>query len=312
VDPMSSRDTSLAPDRLARLRGHLMTEITRQPEAPAATTPVTARRWTPRRVGLAATAVATATAAVFVGLTAGSGPGRLGPTAFAVTPEPDGVVAIHIVNTQASADEMTRQLRAKGLHIKVATMTASPSLVGTWLYNGATADVPASVQASVTNQRQGYAATIEVPASFPGTLTLGVGITPRPGQKVDVAGLRNALAPGGPLACRGLSGASPATAAKTLASLGYTIDYWTTKMPIFPANAPASRSGVVTEPPPGSRVTQVWVHDWSGQDITNTDLTREHHVIVQILPPDAPQYPFDVWLGFAPSLRTGDPATAGC
>ena len=265
-----------------------------------------------RRLGVTLGAVAGVTAAVFVGLSATSGPAGLGPSAFAVTPAPHGDVSIHIVSTEASADEMTRQLQAKGLHIKITTDAASPALVGTWLYDGATDQVPQSVEQFISKQMEGYAATLEVPAIFPGTLTLGVGVSPRAGERINVAGLRNALAPGGPLACHSLSGAKPADAAKTLAALGYTIDFWTTREPIYPANATTQQSGVVPSPPADTRVTQVWVHDWRGRRWDDVDATREHNVIVQVQSPTAPSFPYTVWQGFAPTLRTGNPATAGC
>jgi hypothetical protein len=308
---MSSRDTSLHPDRLSRLRGHLMTEIATQPApAEAQAAPIRIRRWTPRRLAVASAAIAAGTAAVFVGLAATSGPGGLGPTAFAVTPQPHGVVAIHIVNTQASADEMTRQLQAKGLNIKIATMAATPALVGTWVAVGSDGTLPDSVAEKVN--LDGYAATLDVPASFPGLLILDVGVAPKPGQPINVAGLRNALAPGGPLACHGLSGAKPEDAEKILASLGYTIDQWTTRQPTFRPGVTPEQSGVVAVPPPGTRVTQVWVHDWIGTRWDDIDPSREHNVVVQVQAPKAATYTYAIWQGFASSLRTGNPATAGC
>jgi hypothetical protein len=300
----------MSASRRARLREHLMTEITTMP---AVTEPaIRIRRWaSPRRIGATVGGIAVATAGAFAGLAVITGPAGLGPTAFAVSPEPHGVVAIHIVSTKASAEQMTRQLRSKGLHIRIATEPASPALVGTWIGVGADGRVPMSVVDEVGNQTEGYAATLEVPVSFPGTLVLDVGVPPRPGQQINVAGLRNALAPGGPLACNGLSGAKPANAAKTLTALGYSIDYWTTRQPQLPGRTPA-QSGVVHTPPAGSRVTQVWVHDWVGDHWTDVDPSRERHVIVQVQSPTAATYPYTVWQGFAPSLRTGSPASAGC
>src|SRR4051812_46370088 len=121
MDPMTTRDTSLSPDRLARLRGHVMTEISTAP-APLATPPPAHRRWAPRRVGVALGAVAAATTAVLVALTVTAGPGGLGPTAFAVAHLPGDIVAIKVVNTRASADQMTRQLKAQGVNASIETM----------------------------------------------------------------------------------------------------------------------------------------------------------------------------------------------
>jgi hypothetical protein len=205
---------------------------------------------------------------------------------------------------------MTRQLQAKGLNIKIATMAASPALVGTWVGVGSDGTLPMSVADKVN--LDGYGATLEVPASFRGLLILSVGVPPKPGEPINVAGLRNALAPGGPLACHGLSGAKPEDAEKTLTSLGYTIDYWTTRLPTFRAGVTPEQDGVIAVPPPGTRVTQVWVHDWIGTRWDNVDPTREHNVVVQVQAPSAATYSYTIWQGFASSLRTGDPATAGC
>src|SRR4051812_14446745 len=123
-----THDAPLSRDRLARRREHLMTEITATPSTIHVEPPRRSRRTA--RYGLAAAgAIAVATAAVSVVLTIGGDATGLGPTAFAVTPIPHGNVSIDIVSTRASAAEMTRQLRAKGLPIKIATMPASPALV---------------------------------------------------------------------------------------------------------------------------------------------------------------------------------------
>src|SRR5436309_1182633 len=128
---MTTRDTSLSPDRLTRLKGHLMTEIaTAAPRTPEL---ADTHRWRSRRFGLAVIAVAAATAAVFVGLTVAAGPGGLGPTAFAVSHLAGDKVAIKVVNTDATAAQMTRQLHNKGVNVSVRAVPTTPQLVGTWV-----------------------------------------------------------------------------------------------------------------------------------------------------------------------------------
>lgn len=311
MDLLRDQDANLPPARLARLREHLMLEIA--PPLSRTQEVAPAHRWTPRSAALAAATVAAATAAVLGGLTLGAGPGGLGPSAFAVTPEPKGVVAVHVVSTQASADQMTRQLQAKGLNVQVATVPVSPALVGTWVAVGADGDYSQARMDDLIRQTEGYATTLEIPANMPGEIQLTVGRAPNRGEAIAVGGLRNALAPGGPLACQALSGANPSVAARQLRSLGYTIDFWTTKQPlVHPAGTPASVTGVVAEPAFGSKVTQVWVHDWVGNELTNVRPGYEHHVVVQVQDPRSSTYEYEVWQGFPPSMQGGDASTAGC
>ena len=300
MDPMSSRDTSLAPDRLARLRGHLMTEIATQ-TAPAEVGPAPThlRRWTLRRIGIAASAVAAATAAVFAGLAATSGPGGLGPSAFAVTHLPGDTVGIKVVNTQATADQMTRQLQADGVDVRIRTVPTTPQLVGTWVMASFSGEVPAAVSNAVAAQTRGYVATIELPAVFPGSITLYVGRAMRSGETPQVGGARNALAPGGLLFCDRLIGARPADAQRTLAADGYTV-HWAD-----------GRRGLYTQevatPPAGSRVTAAFIFDFDRRNV-DQPIVNPHDVTVTVLDPRDPRFKAQIWLGFAPSQQTSPSA----
>lgn len=287
---------SLPPDRLARLREHLMTEISTAPAPLApAPSPPSRRRWTPARLGVAVAGVAAATGAVFVGLAVTAGPGGLGPTAFAVSHLPGDTVAIKVVDTAASADQMTRQLRAQGVHVTIQTITANPQLVGKW--NGAsfTADVPASLVHSVEQQEHGYVATIELPAIFPGEIGLTVGVPTPADETPGVVGVRNALAPGGPLFCDRLSGAQPAAAEQTLTAQGYTV-HW----------ADGTRGLYTTEistPPAGSRVSTATIFDFDRQDPTRP-IPNPRDVTVTVIDPHDERYLPQLWLGFALSQQT--------
>lgn len=291
---MTTRDTSLSPDRLARLRGHLMTEISTAP-APTAITPIPNRRWTPRRIGLAATAVAAATAAAFVGLTVTSGPGGLGPRAFAVSHLPGDTIAIKVVNTEASAAQMTRQLRDQGVNVTVDTVTTTPQLVGTWISAGFSADVPESLSQSIASQMHGYVATIELPAVFPGTINLDVGRPTPAGEEPNVAGMRNALAPGGRLFCDRLSGVRPSIAEQRLTAQGYTVHWVDGTRSLY--------SQTVSAPPAGTRVSAAFIFDFDRTDLTRA-IADPHDVNVTVISPQDRRFLPQLWLGFAPSQQT--------
>lgn len=290
---MTTRDTSLSPDRLTRLRGHLMTEISTAP-APAPTSAVP-RRWAPRRLGMGLAAVAAATAAVFVGLTVTTGPGGLGPAAFAVSHLPGDTVSIKVVNTKANADQMTRQLRAQGVNVSIQTLTATPQLVGTWVGAEFTPEVPSSVSDSIAQQEHGYVATLELPAVFPGAITLTVGV-PRPaGETPNVAGMRNALAPGGLLFCDRLSGVRPSVAQQRLTAQGYTVHWVDGTRSLY--------SQTVSAPPAGTRVSAAFIFDFDRTDLTRA-IADPHDVNVTVISPQDRRFLPQLWLGFAPSQQT--------
>ena len=291
---MTTRDTSLSPDRLARLRGHLMTEISTAP-APQVQSGAAPRRWTPRRLGMGLVAVAAATAAVFVGLTVTTGPGGLGPTAFAVSHLSGDMVAIKVVNTKASADQMTRQLHGQGVNVSIQTVPTTPQLVGTWVMASFTGDVPASLSESVAQQTHGYVATLEVPAVFAGDLTLYVGRAMRPGETPQVGGARNALAPDGLLFCDRLSGAKPAAAQEKLEAQGYTVHWADGTRGLYTQE--------ISAPPAGSRVSAAFIFDFDRKDVSRP-ITNPHDVTVTVTDPNDRRYLPQLWLGFAPSQQT--------
>ena len=290
MDPMTTRDITLHPDRRAQLREHLMSALTTlaHEEQPVAQPQ---RRFTSSRrllvVGAAAVAVMVAT---FVGLSLTGGPAGLGPTAFAVTTLPGGTVAIKVVNSTATAKQMTAQLHKQGLNITVTAAPSTPQLVGTWVYASFTADVPSTLASSIAAQEHGYASTIDISASFAGRITLGVGRATLPGETAQVAGLRNALAPGGLLFCDRLAGADPQVAATKLAASGYTVR-WATN-PVTTAT--------ITTPPAGSKVTEAFI----GGVNVEQPVARAHDVTLILDTPTDRRYLPQLWTGFAPSQQT--------
>ena len=223
------------------------------------------------------------------------------------------VVAPQPVTTPAASVLLTKHLSAVGVPITVTTQPASPAFVGTWISEGATGHVPAPLFSSVQRQAEGYTATLRIPAHFTGRITLEVGVTPGPGQKIEVAGLRNALAPGMPLGCHSLSGASPADASHVLSELGYTVDAWTTRDPAGAASTSGALSLAQAARQPHLRVAEVFVHDWTGSDLTATRPGVQRHLIVKLADDRKPTYIPQLWTGYSAGLRTTTaPALAGC
>jgi hypothetical protein len=123
--------------------------------------------------------VVAATAGVFVTLSVTGGSTGLtatAATAFTINHVPGDMVTIKIVNSAASAQEMTKQLRGQGLDITVKTMSSTAQETGHWVFASFSAQVPQSVSDAVGAQASRQPATITVPAEFPGSLTLVVAV----------------------------------------------------------------------------------------------------------------------------------------
>lgn len=247
-----------AEDRLALRREHLMSELTmrREAERTAVTHgyrqgPALPRVFAPgRRLLLLTGAVAAATVAISVVSSGVGGPSGHGPAAFAVTSLDPSTLVVKVVDSQVSADAMNAQLREAGIAITVRTVPASPQLVGRWLEVGADAQVPGALADDVADQALNKTAALVVPRSFPGQLTLMVGRAAQDGEKLQVLGTPNALAPGGLLACLHLSGADPATAAPALAAAGWKVQW-----------AAGGARHAIASPTPGQKVVQAYVYD---------------------------------------------------
>lgn len=245
------------------------------------------------RWGVATAAVAAANVGIFTVMATSGGREGLGPAAFAIEHLPGDVVRIDVVSTEASAKQMTRQLREYGLDISIEVVPASRQLVGTWVWVSTSGDVPVDIQDSVAEQAAGYTATIELPSAFPGEITFGVGRPTRAGEEPQVSGIRNALAPGGLLFCERLRDLTPAEAGHRLAELGYLVGW-------------ADRQGPrgFTGAPPAGLVTEAYVFDFdamaAGQIGDESD-TRDVQVVVRR--PSDRLYEQQRWSGFSPSQR---------
>ncbi|WP_339567374.1 hypothetical protein [Pseudokineococcus sp. 1T1Z-3] len=130
-------------------------------------------------------------------------------------------MSISIIDTTAAAEEMTAQLAAEGLDVRVQTAPVTPQLVGTWVGVGSDGSTDEVVFDAVTAQALGYADDIAVPRGASG-LTLTVGVPTEPGQAAQIIGMRNAFAPGGPLECSTARGATVAAATTMLTEQGYS------------------------------------------------------------------------------------------
>jgi hypothetical protein len=280
----------LAPDRLARRKEHLMNEILTPVADGHPVTPVRPRR----RLGFAVAAfvVVLLTVGITLTQTIGGHSVGLGPTAFAVTPAPHGQVSIRVVSTQASAEQMTDQLHRKGIDISVTTIPAVPALVGVWLTYGSATAIPAKLVQHLDQYVLGKSVTIVLPANVKGA-EFDIGRATKPGEAPVVGGFRNALSPGAPLACKSLSGTTPAAAQTILTSLGYTITGWTTSFnPII--------SPRLSELPAG-RVTEAFIDDLNGREVEDVLPGREHDVIVQVTPKTSTDYAMRIHQGFSPT-----------
>jgi hypothetical protein len=236
------------------------------------------------------------TAAAVIALSVVNGSTSLGTPAFAVTELPQGEVAITVVSTAATATQMTAQLHAEGVNVTIETMPASPQLVGTWVAQSYSGGVPLSVSQSIDEQTHGYVATLELPTQSAGAITLYVGRTPDAGEQVQVGGVRNALAPGGLLACLQLSGSQPATASQVLSSAGYSIRW-----------AYGNRLNPVAAPPAGTTVTDAYVSD------QQTGETGQRDVTVLVADPDASSYRALLESGFPLTQQSAPPSSgASC
>lgn len=170
---------SIPPGRLHQRLEHFMIEIT-TPEAASSSkvsTGAIPRSRHLRRVLVATTLTIAVIAATFTALSVTGGPTGTGPAAFAITPQAHGMVTIKIVNTEASAEEMTRQLHSRGLGITVETRTLAAPAAQILLasYSGR---VPEDVSAAVSAQlrTRPLPAAITVPAAFPGNITLVIAV----------------------------------------------------------------------------------------------------------------------------------------
>jgi hypothetical protein len=211
-----NREPTLSDDRLNRGRERLMLEIARQQVVPL-------KR---RRRGLVAGLAGAAVAAALVVAVSVPRSSDDGPAGLRIERISNDTVAVRVVDTTVEARTMSRELQRQGLDVTIDMLPASPQLVGVWLTESFSGDVPEALAQSVIAQVQGYSDTVELPTSFRGEIRFGVGRAPRPGEEVQVSGTgRNALAPGAWLACLHGSGGHPQAVRAGAEALGYTVEW---------------------------------------------------------------------------------------
>jgi hypothetical protein len=242
-----STEPTLSDDRLNRRQEHLMSEITLMRVTAGAGGPRRSNRERRSRMGIFAGLSVTAAVIVAAVFSVTSGSGGVGPAAFEFQRISNGTVSVTIVNTEVAAEEMTRQLQKQGLNVTVRAVPAGPQLVGLWLTEGFSADVPEELVQDVIAQVQGgYTASVKLPQKFSGTIDFEVGRAAEPGEAVMVGGIRNALAPGARLGCLHATLGDPKVLQKAAVALGYTVT-WADGDPLdlVPIVEPATRQRVV-------------------------------------------------------------------
>jgi hypothetical protein len=260
-------EPTLSDDRLRQRRDHLMSEIDLlQASEPAASqgeaTRGSARGWSPggrwSRYGLryglpGGVLIAGAVVGLVLAMSPATAPG--GPatsTALRIERVSQATVAVRIVDNRASAEAMTRQLHAQGLNVTVDTLAASPQLVGVWVGAGYSAQVPRPVAETIDSQLSGYTATVELPASFSGEITLSAGRAPGAGEQPTVIGQVNALSPGGRLGCLQASQGQPQQVRRQVEAYGYTVTW---------ADGDDPDTAALSAPRPGQRVVTGYIDD---------------------------------------------------
>jgi hypothetical protein len=204
---------------------------------------------------------------------------------------PDGPVRIRIVDTEASAQQMTRQLRDQGLDITIKTIPGSTQVVGRWVVWGGDGGDSASDDAAMAQQMADQPPVVEIPKGLLGRhLFLEVGRQARPGEAWQVGGIHNALRPGGSLFCLRLVGTSPSDAAAILTEKGYRV-HFDTKI---------SGWRLTTTEPPAGRVATAYVWD-EVMGIAGT--TKD--VYLTVMDPSAPKYAATTWFEWPKTVQDG-------
>jgi hypothetical protein len=280
---------------------HLMTELAQQQSELANSPTAEPREPDRRRVRLlvAASAVAVLALVISIVISTTGGSSGHGPAAFAFASLPDGKVSVRVVNSDVSADQMTRQLQDAGLNITINAVPANAQLVGRWLAIESSEDVPAETLDDLVDQTVGKIAALEVTKTFPGHVTLTVGRAPRRGEELQVVGIANAAAPGGALYCQKLSGTDAAVAGAKLVAAGYTVRF-----------RPTASSRTVTEAPARTKVVQAHIYD----DIApRGGVIDPRAVELVVRPPDHPYFNQLRWTGYPGSVAaSGKPDHSDC
>ncbi len=258
--------------------------------------------WTRGRRVLALAGAGVVAAGALTATSMVTGPDGHPATALALDHLPGDRIAIRVVDTQASAQEMTRELRAAGLHLRVSTEAATPQLVGRWIAaSGYTSDDPVERKAEleITSQMgSGSGSTATIVVTWPGPsheVGLWVGRAPRGGEAIQASGgTVNAASPGGLVYCEQLSGTDPALAEQRLHAHGYGVIWRDDRQ----QSTHTQRVAVLTSTsPPAGLVTRVVIPEIDPQGKPG-DVAE-----VYVAPADDPGYTARVWDGYGLTAR---------
>jgi hypothetical protein len=163
------------------------------------------------RIGAAVAAVAAAIAGVAV----------LVPSPAAADVEVtirDGVVEVRLTDLDATAAEVTEAMRDAGLEAETIGTPVGPSLVGRFVAVGF--DQGGDAEVEDIRAEDGGLIGFRVPAGWEGRLRIQLGEAADPGEPYGAGS--DAFAPGEPLGCKGVLGATLADASSTLDDLEVT------------------------------------------------------------------------------------------
>ena len=190
------------------------------------------RRQRPRRAA-AGTAVLVAVAVTALALRPDEA------TAEILVERTEDRIVITLLELQEDPHEAEAELRAAGFDVAIELVPAGPSAVGRFVGTTDSGDLPAEL---VPAPGSGTSfTTFSLPLDWDGALRLHVGRPARPGEAY--LGFSDALAPGEPLACLPLPGASAATAATAVAGRAVDVDFRRFDAPSAPPLRPEELRG---------------------------------------------------------------------
>ncbi len=190
------------------------------------------RRQRPRRAALGTVA------AVLVAVTAlALRPGEA--TAEILVERTEDRIVVTLLELQEDPHEAEAELRAAGFDVAIELVPAGPSAVGRFVGTTDSGGLPTEL---VPAPGSGTSfTTFSLPVDWDGALRLQVGRPARPGEAY--LGFSDALAPGEPLACLPLPGASAAEAVAEVADRPVAVDFRRFDAPSTPALGPEELRG---------------------------------------------------------------------
>lgn len=194
---------------------------------------IAATRWPrarhPRRRTRALGIVALAAAACLALLLANTLPSSSPQDAYALSfSESDGYVIARIVNPYASVGELERELAANHLHVSLRLEPVSPGVVGKVISIGVDGSPSNGIQPLLHGRCVNGPCTVgvKVARGFSGSGSVYIGRAARRGEQYVSTPIGGDFAPGEPLHCSGLQGASVAKVTAVLRRKGLAVVAW--------------------------------------------------------------------------------------